>query len=202
MPESAAAEPLAVRRRRESFREERDEHIKLAKLLASYLDPSCTFWTSLENRPLSAISGMYQKKRGVKSGLPDVAVLHRRGTGTIAVFIELKSRRRAVSKAQRQIRLELLPVGAVWWMTRSARAALVALHRSGIAFRRKWQPPQLKPWEGPFADTQRLPVPPNVAAERRAASQRQNERRRARVAAARAARHGFGKSSAAPSDEA
>jgi hypothetical protein len=38
------------------------------------------------------------------------------------------------------------------------RAALTALHLSGVVFRRHWKPPRLKPWEGPFADpTQRLP---------------------------------------------
>jgi hypothetical protein len=34
----------------------------------------------------------------------------------------------------------------------------MALHLSGVVFRRKWKPPQLKPWEGPFANpNQRLP---------------------------------------------
>jgi hypothetical protein len=56
MPESAAVESLAVRRRRESRREEWNEHTKLAWLLEKYLDPSCTFWTSLENKPLSMIT--------------------------------------------------------------------------------------------------------------------------------------------------
>ena len=64
MPESAAVEMLAVRRRRESRREESTEHIKLAALLDKYLDPSCTFWTSLENKPLSMLSGLFQKRRG------------------------------------------------------------------------------------------------------------------------------------------
>src|SRR5215475_8499303 len=27
------------------------------------------FWTSLENKPISAVSGMHQKRRGVRSGL-------------------------------------------------------------------------------------------------------------------------------------
>jgi hypothetical protein len=30
--------------------------------------------------------------------------------------------------------------------------AMIALHLSGVVFRRKWKPPQLKLWEGPFAD--------------------------------------------------
>jgi len=33
-----------------------------------------------------------------------------------------------------------------------SRAALMALHLSGVVFRRRWKSPRLKPWEGPFAD--------------------------------------------------
>jgi hypothetical protein len=68
MPESAAVETLAVRRRRESRHEERQSHIALAALLNKHLDPACTFWTSLENKPLSMISGIFQKRRGVVDG--------------------------------------------------------------------------------------------------------------------------------------
>ena len=89
------------------------------------------------------------------------------------IFVELKSRRGVASKTQKQIRLEMLPVGAMWWMARGARAAMMALHLSGVVFRRHWKPPRLRPWEGPFADpTQRLPQALEVAAQRRAARQR------------------------------
>jgi hypothetical protein len=190
MLQSIAPETLALRRRRESRREEATEQIKLAALLATYLDPSCTFWTSLENKPISAVSGMLQKRRGVRSGLPDVLVMYRRDTSTIVIFIELKSRRGVASKVQKQIRVEMLPVGAKWWMARSARAALMALHLSGVVFRRQWKPPRLKPWEGPFADpTQRLPQEPRVAAQRAAARKRWRERQRACEAAKLAAAH-------------
>lgn len=70
------------------------------------------------------------------------------------------------------IRLEMLPAGAEWWMARSARAAMMALHFSGVVFRRKWKPPWLKPWEGPFANPTRLPQAPEVTAERREARRR------------------------------
>jgi hypothetical protein len=191
MSESAAIESLAVRRRRESRREEWTEHIKLAELLDKYLDPSCTFWTSLENKPLSVISGIFQKRRRVRSGLPDVlAIFNGR-----PIFLELKSRRGVASKVQKQIRTEMLPAGAVWWMARSARAAMMALHLSGVVFRRKWEAPQLQPWEGPFPDpTQRLPQHPGVAAERRDEKRRYRlrqairAREEAKSAAARAAR--------------
>src|SRR6516225_10031263 len=105
MAEGGAAETLAVVRRRESSREEWTEQTRLAGMLATYLDPTCTFWTSLENKPLSPISGFLQKKRGVRSGLPDVLVIFRQRP----IFVELKSRRGVASKAQKQIRLELLP---------------------------------------------------------------------------------------------
>jgi hypothetical protein len=75
--------------------------------------------------------------------------------------------------------LEMLPAGATWWMARSARAAMMALHLSGVVFRRRWKPPRLKPFEGPFADpTQRLPQAPDVAARRRAARRRWRVRQR------------------------
>jgi hypothetical protein len=171
-----------VRRRRESGREEWTEHIKLAALLEKYLDPSCTFWTSLENKPLSMLSGLFQKRRGVTSGLPDVLVVYRHDTGIIVIFIELKSRRGLASKAQKQLHLELLAAGAMWWMARSARAAMMALHLSGVVFRREWKPPQLQPWEGPFADpTERLPQHPGVAAEWREAKRRYRLRRAMRT---------------------
>jgi hypothetical protein len=171
------APSFAVVQRRASRREEWSEQTKLAALLEQYLDPASTFWTSLENKPLSRLSGLFQKRRGVRSGLPDVLVLYRGKP----IFVELKSRAGVASKTQRQIRAELLPAGAAWWMARSARAALMALHLSGVIFRRRWQQPRLKPWEGPFADpTRRLPQAPDVAARRRAARQRWRERQQRR----------------------
>ena len=176
-----------MQRRRESRRQEWNEQTRLAKLLAGYLNPENTFWTSLENKPLSRLSGIFQKKRGVRSGLPDVLVIYRGKP----IFVELKSRAGVASKAQKQIHAEMLPAGADWWLARSARAALVALHLSGVVFRRCWKPPRLKPWEGPFADPhQQLPQAPDVAARRRAARRRWRVRQRAReatqLAAARA----------------
>jgi hypothetical protein len=69
-------------------------------------------------------------------------------------------------------------------MARSACAALTALHRSGVVFRRPWEPGPLEPREGPFADpNQRLPQAPDVAARRREARRRSQERKRIRMAA-------------------
>src|SRR5215472_9784087 len=100
VPPSAAAESFAAQRRRESRREEWREQTKLAGMLAKYLDPATTFWTSLENKPLSRLSGLFQKRRGVRSGIPDILILY---LGK-PIFVELKS-----PKMQKQVRVELLP---------------------------------------------------------------------------------------------
>ena len=102
------ARSFAVQRRRESRRQEWTEQTKLAEMLDKYLDPADTFWTSLENKPISRLSGIFQKRRGVRSGLPDVLVICRGKP----IFVELKSRAGVASKAQKQIRLEMLPAGA------------------------------------------------------------------------------------------
>jgi hypothetical protein len=184
-----AAASFAVQRRRERRREEWTEQTRLAALLEEYLDPGFTFWTSLENKPLSLLSGIFQKRRGIRSGLPDVLVIFQQTPGRVLiVFVELKSRAGVATRAQKQLRLELLRAGAAWWMTRSARAALMALHLSGVVFGSQWAPPQLEPWEGPFPDpNERLPQAPEVAAQRRAARQRSRERQRACKAAKLAA---------------
>jgi hypothetical protein len=65
------AGPFAAARHLRSHAE-RDEHIKLAKLLNYYLDPGTTFWTSIENRAVSKISGMLQRITGARAGLPDI----------------------------------------------------------------------------------------------------------------------------------
>jgi hypothetical protein len=128
---------------RESRCEEWNEQTRLAELLTKHLDPAAPiFWTSLENKPLSMVSGMFGKLRGVRSGLPDVMVIHLTGAGREVTFVELKSRRAKASKAQIKLREELLVVGAKWWMARSARAAMIGIHLSDVPFRRKWKPPR------------------------------------------------------------
>jgi hypothetical protein len=175
MTDNEPARSFAAQRRREEW----SEQTKLGGLLAKYLDPTCTFWTALENKPISLVSALFQKRRGCRSGIPDEFVLYRGKP----IFVELKSRFGVATKVQKQVRVELLQAGATWWMARSARAAMMALHFSGVVFRRRWQPPRLQPWEGPFADpTRRLPQAPDVAARRRAARRRWRLRQRARAA--------------------
>jgi hypothetical protein len=84
MTDSGAAASFAVQRRRECRREEFTEQVKFAELPAVYLDPTCTFWTSLENKPLSPLSGIYQKRRGVRSGDVRVAGRTVRGSASAA----------------------------------------------------------------------------------------------------------------------
>jgi hypothetical protein len=64
----------------------------------------------------------------------------------------MKSLSGKVSFAQEEVRLQILRAGGMWVMVRTARAALVALHRLGVPFRRAWKPPALEPWEEPVSD--------------------------------------------------
>jgi hypothetical protein len=191
--EIAAVQTLAVKRRRECRRWEFAEQAKLAAMLTEFLNPETTFWSGLENRPTSRFSGFLQKKRGIKAGITDFVVLHfvKREKRTIPIFLELKSKAGNVTRAQRQIRVELVKVGCSWWMCRTARSALTALHIENVPFRRRWKKPRLAKWEGPFNGTElRLPQHPQVAAERRAAQQRYRQSQRARKAAKLAAERG------------
>jgi hypothetical protein len=167
----------AAKARRRYRREEWATQTTFARLLTRYLDPQTVFWTSLENKPSSRLNGLLQKRRGVRSGLPDTMVVYRRR----AVFVELKSKAGVASKSQKQVRAELVAAGARWWMARSVRAALTALHRSGVPFRAPWKPPSdLREWEGPLTgEEKRAPQHPLVRAKQREACRRWREKRRA-----------------------
>jgi hypothetical protein len=177
----AAARSFAIVQRRKSRREEWETHVRLASLMQRYIDPSCVFWSSLENAPRSMLGGLFARRRNVRAGLPDLMVIAR---GLPPVFVELKSSRGVASAAQKKIRTELVAAGCSWFLVRSSRAGLAALFYAGIPFKRRWQPPKrLRPWEGPFLGTEkRLPQHPRVASERRAARQRWRLRQRARAA--------------------
>jgi hypothetical protein len=180
VPDTGPRGTLAAQRRRLGRREEAREQIRLTAMLKAYL-PIAAFWSSLENAPRSPLAGFFQRRRGVRSGLPDTMVI----VDGRPVFIELKSKAGVASSTQKQVRAELVQAGGDWWLARSARAAMMALHLSGVPFRRPWQPPPLEPWEGPFADPhQRLPQHPEVAARRRQEQRRYRERQRARRDAA------------------
>lgn len=185
---------LAVERRRAARREEFDMQERLARLLDRYLDRANTFWCSLENKPLSIMSGLFGKRRGIVSGMPDVLVIQARRGGLVRVVcIELKAKAGIASASQKEIRNRMMPVGIAWWLARTPAAALAALRRSGIAFKHAWQEPDLPAWAGPFADpSQPLPMHPQVRAERRAAHRRWKADKREREAAMLAARSGTG----------
>ena len=124
----------------------------------------------MDNRPVSRLSGFLAKRRGIRSGLPDIMAipLHRS-----PVFVELKSRAGHATKAQKQVRAELVGMRCSWFMARSANAALVALQRAGVPFREPWEVPRLEPWEGPWEDpAQRLPQHSEIAAQSREANAR------------------------------
>jgi hypothetical protein len=69
----------AQARRRKSRREEWGAQTALAEMLPRYIDPQTVFWTSIENRPRSWVSGLLQKRRGVRSGLPDLMFISSEG---------------------------------------------------------------------------------------------------------------------------
>jgi hypothetical protein len=74
MNDNAADASFAAWQRRQSRREEFAMQTNLAELLAEYLDPHCVFWGGLENAPRSLVSGIFQKRGGIRSGLPDLIV--------------------------------------------------------------------------------------------------------------------------------
>lgn len=152
--ESSLSTSLPAQRRRQARQWEWAEQADLAERLAELLDPACVFWTAVDNQPWSKVAGILRKKRGVRPGIPDILVLYR---GKL-IGLELKSRIGRVSEAQLAVRREMLLAGGMWWMVRGARSALVALHRSGVKFRRRWKPPVLEPWEEPVADPAQRPV--------------------------------------------
>jgi hypothetical protein len=120
---------------------------------------------------------------GCRSGVPDVLVLLRHANGTRVIFIELKSVRGRMSPAQKQLRDDVLPTGARYYMARTAAAALAALKRERVPFSKTWTPPALEEWAGPFDfddPTRRLPQHPVVAAERREEKRRYRLRKEIR----------------------
>jgi VRR-NUC domain len=171
-------EPYPSQRRRQSQQHEAREQIQLKAMLEKWADPNNTFWTMLENRPRSAMAGMFQRHRGVRAGMTDLYVVYR---GT-PIHVELKGPIGTLSKTQRQVRLELRASGAQWWLARSANAAMVALARSGVEFRaieqpdgtvERWQAPELADWEQPQQNLGRHPSHPELTARRREAKRRQ-----------------------------
>ena len=153
---SQAGQVFWAEARRARFRQRSAEfqmHAEVARLLTRYLDPNEAWFTSLENRPRSRLSGLLAKKRGCKSGLPDIAVIVR--DPHKIVFIELKGPTGRPSKNQKERRCELKAVGAEWWWTRSIAATMEALRRSNVPFRSQLRQRTLAEWEGPFTGDER-----------------------------------------------
>lgn len=166
----------APKPKRKVRREEYLTQKALAELLDKYIDKSSCFWTSLENRPISWLSGHLQRLRGCKSGLPDIMCVP---LNRSPVFVELKSRSGRLSNSQKAIRDQLVAMGCAWSMCRSVKAAMAALNWSGVPFRRPYREPILAEWEGPFGpDVTRFPSHPKVREKRREASARRRERMR------------------------
>jgi hypothetical protein len=175
------ATSLPAQRRREARQWEWAEQTALAAQLAELLDPAGVFWTAVDNQPWSKVAGILRKRRGCRSGTPDLLILNK---GKL-IGLEMKSRIGRMSRAQKEVRLEILRAGGTWWLCRSARSALVALHRSGVRLRtyqnRRWTPPVLEPWEEPVADPEQPMVwHPEVLRQWRADKKQWRKRQRAR----------------------
>jgi hypothetical protein len=67
MPLSEATSIPAQRRRR-AQQWEWAEQAKLAARLTKMLDPTCVFWTAVDNQPWSKVAGIMRKRRGCRSG--------------------------------------------------------------------------------------------------------------------------------------
>ena len=165
------------------------EQVRLAGLLDKWLDDTCSFATATDPVTSSALSGWLRRRRGVKAGTPDTLIWHRGKS----ITIEMKSRGGRCSPAQRAVRSALIRSGVQWWVCKSAHAAMWALKESGVKFRlfvrsdgavERWRQPALEPWEVPRRDpSERRPMHPRTAAQRREAARRRRERQRALKAA-------------------
>jgi hypothetical protein len=169
-----------TQQRRASQLQEAGVQERLADLLP-FLLPAGSYWTMAENKPRSATAGAMQKRRGVRAGQPDLFVIYRGKP----IFVELKSLVGVVSRTQKVMREEIIAAGGDWWLARSERAAVVALHLSGVQLRsrsgKRFRPPALPPWEQPVQDLALFkPSHPRAIAERSAARRRQRERAKAR----------------------
>jgi hypothetical protein len=154
------------------------EQIRLAELLTRWL-PDDAFFSATDGVARSPISGWVRKKRGCKSGLPDVLIWCRR---TRPIVVELKSPASRCSESQKEVRLKLIASGVDWWEARTANAAMVAIGESGVRFRtiinedgttEHWRQPKLAPWEVPRRDpSEPRPQHPEVVVRRQAAQRR------------------------------
>ena len=170
------------------------EQVKLARLLERWM-PADAFWTATDPVAGSPLSGFMRKKRGVRAGTPDNLVLH---CGRF-VAVELKSPTGTLSPAQREARLKILAGGGVWWLCKSANAAMWALAESGVRFREieredgvveRWKQPDLEAWEIPRqGPRERRPMHPASLARARAYREHRRERLRGLKIAAAAERY-------------
>ncbi len=110
--------------------------------------------------------------------MPDLLILFE---GRL-IGLEMKSLIGRLSSAQEEVRLQILRAGGMWFLVRTARAALVALHGVGIRFRRPWKTPVLEPWEQPVSDTaQPMVWHPEVLRQWREDKKRRRSRERQRA---------------------
>jgi hypothetical protein len=149
---------LPTERRRAARQWEWEEQTVLTKQLSELLNADYIFWTAVENAPWSRLAGIMRRRRGCRSGVPDILLVC---NGKL-IAIEVKSLFGRVSPAQREVRAEMVRAGAQWWLCRTATGALTALFRAGVPFKVPWVPPLLEPWEDPVSDPDQVVWHPEV----------------------------------------
>lgn len=102
--------------------------------LSAALDPERAMFRMVENNPRSAIAGANAKRRGIRSGTPDVLIWWRKW-GNHFGAIELKSDRGRQSPAQRQFQIEFQRIDGCYALCRNMDAVELALAMWGVPMR-------------------------------------------------------------------
>ena len=112
-------------------------------LTCNYLDkalPRDICWTALEHAgQLTPYQGAVRKKKGVRSGLPDLQFLYRGRS----MAIELKTATGRQSENQKQYAAEFVASGGFYQVARSIAEVAEFLGRNGVPLR--FQPPPPAP---------------------------------------------------------
>jgi hypothetical protein len=89
-------------------------HRQVAKFLDAALCPE-VFWTTIDHAGGGKVLGAQRKARGARKGIPDLLIVHKGH----AYWIELKTAKGRVSKAQEDVSDRLLTAGCWVYVCRS-----------------------------------------------------------------------------------
>ena len=80
-------------------------------------------------------TGGILRAMGYRPGTPDMVVIYRPSSGPIVIWLELKSAKGTLSKAQEQCRKDLIAAGCKWALCRTLDDVERALRRFGLPLR-------------------------------------------------------------------